>query len=114
MTRLYFCNSIYTVDPINDINPLILEKYKDVSVLVIAARDQQQKRILERHKQLIQQGKLKVVGWWDFPMIGLWTLDNKLDSKELIKFNAVVILDRNRIDQAFFPIVKEVLSLLAK
>ena len=113
MTKLHFCNTIYSCNPPSDLNPLILDAYKDKKVLAIVAREQQGTRISQAYSDKIKDGSLTILGWWDFPVLGLFTPQGQLIYKELTRFNAIVIISKDRIDEAFDPIYKALVSWIS-
>jgi len=111
MPRLYYCNSIYKYKPIQDVNPLILQKYKDGQVLILCAREQQSKRIAkmlssEEYPYLDQV--VIAYGWWEAEKMGLVNAKGTLDKSELCSYDAVVIISKARIDPLFYPLVESV------
>jgi len=93
--RLYYCNTIYKTEPPSDINPLILQKYRDGRVLVLCARDGQKARI-QRQKLI----GITAFGWWDPQVQG--------KAINFSAYNAVVILDKKRIDASYQDLLEYV------
>jgi hypothetical protein len=89
---------------ITDINPLLLELYKERKMLVLCARDGQQKRILA--KKLEQ--KVDVVGWWELMEKGF--IDDFGSFGFLYSYDVIVVLDPPRIHPSFKPLYSKVLE----
>jgi len=113
MTRLFQCNTHYGIDPPMDINPLILEKYQRSRVLVLCAREQQCQRIykLMQDVEFYPDMHLVAYGWWEAEKMGLVDMD-ELCYKEVASYDAVIVLNRNRIHPLFAPLLEEVEELL--
>jgi len=116
MTRLHHCNTHYHIDPPVDINPLILERYKTGKVLALCARQEMVKRIdtLMNTDDFYPNIHLVAYGWWDAKDMGLVDKDepNDLQLHELLSYDAVAIICRSRIHQAFLPLMREVEDFL--
>lgn len=108
---LHYSNSNYSTDPITDINPLLLQKYNKHKVLVLCAREGQCVRInkmaLHSNNQNHNQS-LVSYGWWDSQRMGLVTNAGEIDEDKLYSYDAIILLDKHRIDKVFTPLVEAV------
>lgn len=98
-TRLHFCETHYSVKPPVDINPLVLELYKDKKVLAICAKQQMVDRI-----DKLEIPRLLACGWWEVEEIDLYP-QGYLDYSELFSYDVVVVIGRKRIDEKFWPLL---------
>ena len=108
MPRLHYCNTIYDYNPIQDVNPLILQRYFDGQVLVLCAREGQVTRVnkmLASNDYSYTDQVVLCYGWWDVSNMGLFLPTGELVPDELMSYDAVVILDRHRIDPIFLEIL---------
>lgn len=117
MPKLFHCRTIYKVEPPSDVNPLIFEAYKgtEQSILIIGAREQQ----VERVQKLLQDQKFRgrtiiALGWWEFVEYGLINTDGKLDTAFLCCFDAIVVLDRDRVDEKYNELYNLVVGTITK
>ena len=100
MPKAYYCCSQYD-QVITDLNPLIPQAYPFKDILVICARDQQQIRLTCK-KNCTEN--LTVASWWDNEAFN--------NTDKLNNFDVVVILDRDRIDPGFHPMLEWVERVL--
>lgn len=115
MPKLYFCNTIYSCEPPNDINPLLLELYKEKKMLVLCARDRQANRI----KKLLETEDFKgrqvyPIGWWEFEENGLFTEKGDINYQVLTMVDCIVVLDKERVGEPFVPALKAILNFFQK
>lgn len=108
MPRLYYCNTIYKVDPPSDINPLILQKYKNKHILVLCAKEAQVIRINILIKNRDYVDYITHYGWWDIENNELVNDYGIIKTFELERYDAVVILDKRRIDPMFYKYLGQV------
>lgn len=114
ITKRYTCSSIYTVNPISDLNPLIVQKYLSIinsRLLVLCAREQQVKRINKLYLGLAQPLIISV-GWWELQLMGFLDENKLVSKKEILAFTGVVLLDKPRIDTSFLSLVEQVELIL--
>lgn len=110
---LYYCNTIYT-KPISDINPLILQRYRDKKFLVLCARSGQEKRITTMlGKAENSDLDLTYFGWWHASAMGLLDDAGLINYDYLSFFDIVIILSRSRIDTVFHSLLERVEAYLA-
>ena len=98
-SKLYYCNTVYSCKPPSDINPLILQKYKGKSILVLCCRDGQMTRI-----DKLALNNVYHYGWWKLKDIGFVDEDGYIDYEELDQWDLVVILDKKRIQEIYLPL----------
>lgn len=100
MPKVHYCCSQYD-QVVTDLNPLIPQAYPLKDILVICARDQQQIRLSCKENYT---DFLTVSSWWDNEPFN--------DVDKLTSFDVVVILDRDRIDPSFRPMLEWVERVL--
>jgi len=92
MTQLHYCNTLYEYQPPIDINPLLLELYKDKKVLALCARDKMIERITARQQNVVSlfypNQKLLPMGWWETYDLGLVNSGGSIDVGFLFGFDA--------------------------
>jgi hypothetical protein len=104
--KLYYCNTHYTTSPPTDINPLLLQRYPNHKMLVLCAREPMIKRI-----DALCLPRVLCVGWWDLEEAGLFER-GFLCFDELYSYDVVVIIGRDRIDNSFCSILKQIEHIL--
>lgn len=113
MAKLFYCNTIYKHVPAQDMNPLILAKYRDGQILALCARDGMVTRLsnfiqsdwyLENYPDQV----LTPYGWWEAQTMGLVDERGRMMKSELNAHDAVVIIGRDRVDKLFHPLMKAV------
>ena len=115
MTKLHYCKTNYTTKPPLDVNPLLLQKYRDKNLLIIASKEQQYDRLLEyiRECPIDHNCKVFVSSWWDLEGdLGLLTTTGEISAKPLLYFDGVVIIGRERVDSRFEPLALEIERIL--
>ena len=103
--NIHYCNTIHKYEPIQDINPLLLEKYYNKKLLIFCAKKEQAQRIndsLDLITKKFSKIKIYVAGWWELKEKGLiHPLTKQFFKQALIIHDAIVILDKKRIDKEF-------------
>lgn len=110
--RLYYSNTIFSVSPPQDINPLILEIYRGKRILVLCCRDGQIIRLRKRESDC--GAFLAYRGWWDAQKIGIVNSDGYIDREQLLSWDAVVILCRDRIQDLYLPLLQSVEAVFGR
>jgi len=110
MTKLYFCNTVYS-DPPCDLNPLLLRAHPSAEILVLCAKTQQ----LSRIGSLIASSpdytkRVTTFGWWEARDKGLFDSEGAVILKKLYSYDIIVILNQSRIDKSFSSLVQQVIS----
>lgn len=99
--RIFYCNTLYSVKPPVDINPLILLRYKKEKILVLCARASMIKRANQALKGTRDRDRIDIYGWWDLRDIDF--LDH---------YDVIVIVGRDRISHEFHPLLKNIEDVL--
>ena len=111
-TELFYCNTIFGVSPPSDINPLILQRYRGKKILVLCCREGQLIRL--RRLQINPETLLLACGWWDAKEAGIVTEEGFLNKKELLNWDVVVILCRERIQDLYLPLLLSIEDILGR
>lgn len=109
--KLYYCNTHYDCHPPVDINPLILSRHSQSKILALCAREGMVKRISKQDRLPYSQfpsATIHAVGWWDMQKVGLVTPQGYLATDQLLCYDVIVIVGRNRIDSIFSKLLKAV------
>ena len=116
MTRLHTCNSNYQFNPPQDINPLLLQLYEKQKILVLAARDAQQKRI---KKTVLSWGpkdtvpkKLDVIGWWELGQEDFLDDFGAFKYNKFLEYDAVVVLSPDRVHNIFQKAMTDIMNFI--
>jgi hypothetical protein len=107
MTKLHYCKTNYNLTPPLDINPLLLQKYKDKNLLIIVSKEQQEDRLLRYLSECpIDHGcKVFVSSWWDLEGDFGLSLIGETSLNPLAGFDGIVIVGRERVDAKFEQLV---------
>lgn len=110
--RVHYCSTNYNLATPLDINPLLLQLYKETDLLVLVAKEQQKERLLDYLEECTVEhsNKVDVAGWWELELFDIIRF-NKLYVKGLLKYKAIIIVSRNRIDSKFVNVLKAIESL---
>lgn len=114
MAKLYCCNTHYNTKPPIDINPLILQKYKDGRILAFCAREGTVKRIatmVSTNSFPYPNLQLSAYGWWEINKIDLLA-GNQVNHSKLVSYDAIVIINKYRIHEKYLYIVNQVENFL--
>ena len=109
--RLFYNTTIYGRTPIQDINPLVLQKYCKGQILILCAREGSVKRIAKMVNDPLypyDDQVLLAYGWWEADKMGLITKGYELDKANLNAQDAIIILNQHRVDPLFSSLVKRV------
>jgi len=91
--------------PPQDINCLLLQKYKDNNILILCAREGMINRINKVVKNiLLSKNNITIAGIWGIKDIKLIRNDNIFDYDLLSTYNPIFICGKSRIDSNMYPI----------
>jgi len=112
---IHYCDTIYESDPITDINPLLLRRYKKENILVICTRDGMVTRINDRmaeFEEAYPDQSLNVIGIWElepsFVETGFVDLDFVFDHY------VIIIVGKDRVHKRYEPIIEQIESACIK
>jgi hypothetical protein len=102
MTKLHYSETNYSELPPLDINPLLLQLYRNKDVLVICSRQGMKQRIdqlIEDRDPLHTECRLRVIGIWEEDKSATFTRGC------ITMHDAVIIIGKDRIHEDYFPIL---------
>ena len=115
MPIIHYCNTNYNVSPICDLNPLLFERYKRHTFLVICAREGMVTRIQGREHEITTfMQSITATGWWNLMDNNHVDDEGNIDREFLAGFDVVVIVGKDRIDERYKSIVESVEKLCSK
>lgn len=103
---LYYSKTCFTLDPQLHINPLILRRYSTSNLLIMCAREPQIKRVLDQ-LEAYEYIEHTVKGWWEVTTSDLAIFASHFNPAKISLFDAVIIIDPERIHTDFHMLRQE-------